>query len=783
MIRNYLKTALRNYSRHKLHTTINIAGFAIGVASFAMIFSYVSYQFSFDRYNKNIDRIYRLTTESRFNPNTAYTGYAWVQARLAPLLGPQYPEIENVVRLSPVENFYVVRDGQRFIDRGIALADSSIFDIFTFDFIAGDKRFALADPHSVVITRSASMRYFGSINSVAQTITVDNAGQLLSFTVTGVMQDVPPNSHLSFDMLIPYQNMRAFVGNDSSWCYTYVLLRKSNSVSVLQSELPNLVETYVGEAPVSQFKFILQPLKDIHLYSHLRFEWEPNMDISNIIILSVIAILILSVASANFTSILMSQYLNRIREVGVRKAVGADRWKLIVQFLVESTVTAVASTLIGIALAELAFPVFKTFADVGAPIEFVSSGILLTVFLVGIIAGVVSGLYPALYLSSFSASSVLRNVTVAGSTKVNLRKALVVFQFVVSIGLIVATTVIERQLDFMRNKSLGFDGNAVVVLQMPFTNKYEAFKNGLLEKQNIINVSASMYEPGQSLGTLRVIDPMTHGFYEMRWNSIEEDFLKVLSINLVDGQSFSRRSPMSMSGFLLNEEAVRELGWRSPIGCHLIAGNDTGEVIGVVKDVYFSSLRQKIGPTIYWYRPSMFYNVLIRVRSGNYAAGLQEIHSVWDVITPDVPFDYHFLDQDLDKLYRSEQRLGSLFALFGGFSMFVGSLGIFGLASHSTERRTKEIGIRKVLGASVPQLILLLTKEFAFLLLVANLIAWPVAYYLMNDWLQGFAYRIDMGVWTFLLAGSIALLIAFLSVSYQALKVAIANPVEALRYE
>lgn len=785
MLKNYIKSALRNIARHKGYSAINVLGLAIGVACFALIFSYVDYQISFDHYNTRLDRIYRLATASRFSPNVPYSTFAWVETRIASIIDSEYPEVTGIVRFTPWPDSYVVTGGRRFVDKGITFSDSTVFDVFTFPFVEGTRLTALSDPHSAVITKSASLKYFKTVHSIGKSITIDINKKKVPFVVSGVLRDVPRNSDLKFDILIPFRSVRYFYGSeDSVNCYAYLLLKNPASAAILRGQLPGIMRKYSPDLPAdSPFGFILLPLRNMHLHSHLRLDWVPGTDVTNIYILSAIAIIVLLVAGANFTNIGIAQYLNRVKETGVRKSIGATRTALMIQFVLESTIAAFVATVAGITLAEIAMPAFRDIAGEGASGQFLTVGILLPVLAVGLTAGIVSGLYPAFYLSSFTASSVLRNPTVSGSAKLNLRKALVVFQFLLSIGLVISMIVIEKQFDFMKNKDLGFDKNAVVDIKMVSENMYDTFRSALLGNSDIRDVGVGMYEPGETQGIARVIDPANDHTTQMSWNSVDAGFFSTLRIKLVAGKVFSKEMPSTLHDLLLNQSAVKALGWHSAICRRLIAGPDTGVVIGVVEDVYFSSLRHEIRPSVYWYDPVNFYNALIRISPGNLSAGIKEIHSAWDRVAPDSPFEFHFLDQDLDRLYRSEERLGSLFGIFGGLAIVVGCLGLFGLASFSAERRTKEIGIRKVLGASIPQMVLMLVRDFAGLILLANLIAWPLAYYAMHRWLESFAYRVNMNIWIFLLAAAVVFLIAMATISVRAVRAARANPVKSLRYE
>lgn len=783
MLRSYLKTALRNLIRSKVYSILNIAGLAIGVACFALISSYAYYQMSFDRYDKRASDIYRLTYETRIRPGMPDIDYARVQSRFARLLQSEFPAISDYVRIAPLFDAYVAHGNQRFIDKGVFLSDPALFNVFSFHFIRGNERTALADPRSVVITKKISDKCFGPRNPLGEILTLDFDGQHQDFKVAGVMDDVPSNSHFTFDMLIPFQKIDD-MGGDSSWCYTYLLLHHGESPSSLEAALPAFVNTHVSGNSSADFRFMLQPLTDIHLKSHMRFEIQPNGDIENVYVFSVIAFLILLVACANFTNLTISQYLNRTKEAGIRKVAGAPRSSLIMQFITESTLTVVIATVFGLAGAELLLPVFTrlTGSDLNLS-PFIKIDVLFFVFPIALLGGIAAGIYPAFYLSSFRPADILRQTGATGSSKMSLRKGLVIFQFIISISLVIGTIVIDRQFQFMRNKDLGFDKDAVIVLPNPFGDHYQVFKNNLMESSDIVAVTAASYVPGQVPGDALVRATLSGQNHQMKWISVDQDFLRTLKMNLVSGETFSQKLPSNFRGFMINQEAAKELRWSAPVGKTLIAGLDTGRVIGVVHDIYYSSLRRRIDPIVFWYHPTQFWNILVRVRPGDYASVLSRIRSQWGILAPDIPFEYHLLDQDLDNLYKSEERLGSMLAAFASLAILVACLGLFAFAAFVTEQKTKEIGIRKVLGASVSEIVFLLSKEFAKWVLIANVIAWPLIYYIMNKWLENFAYRTSIGIWVFVISGVAALLIAMLTVGSRAIKAATANPVKSLRYE
>ena len=789
MFKNYLTIAIRNLVRHKGYSLINIAGLAIGMACCLLIVLYVQYEFSYDRYHENVEQIYRVVDESG----------AQTPGLMAPALLDDFPPIIHATRIKHFEKALISYGNKRFYEDRVFFADPSVFEVFTFPLIKGNSKTALQAPYSMVITQEMAGKYFGEDDPIGKTITYDNKHD---FTITGVLENVPQNSHFKFDFLVSFATASDVFPNAGldKWNYwsathTYVLLPKDYPPTELEQQFPDFVIKYLGKGWVESFqtRLHLQPLKQIHLHSNLWGEIEPNSDIKYIYLFSAIAFSILLIACINYMNLSTARYANRAREVGMRKVLGANRIQLIKQFMGESILMAFIALLLAAALMELFLPAFCSLIDRELVVNYLDNWLLLPDIIgIAMFVGIVSGSYPAFYLSAFQPLAVLRKTLQTGLARSRLRRALVVLQFVISVVLIIATIIIYGQLNYIRNRKLGFNKEQVVVLPIRDNHvrqKTESVKNELRQNPNIISATASSYIPGGmkwitsfSWEGQRDDEDNTMGF-----SCIDHDFIQTFEIELVAGRDFSRDFVTdAKQAFIINEAAVKKTGWNSPIGKRVTRFYPEfvqGSVIGVIKDFHLESLYKTIKPLVLLIDPEGFQYLSVRIRPNDIPGTLDFIKKKWTEFSPNRPFEYFFLDNYFDKLYKAEEKLGQIFGYFTFLAIFIACLGLFGLASFATEQRTKEIGIRKVLGASIVGIVLLLSKDFTKLVIVSNLIAWPIAYYAMNRWLQDFAYRINIGVGTFLLAGAIALIIALLTVGFQAVKAALANPVEALRYE
>ena len=794
MFKNYLKIALRNIRRHKGYSFINIAGLAVGMACCMLILLYVRYELSYDTYHANADRIYRVA--ERLHWYGKDTHKAVTQAPLALALETDFPEVIHAVRLMDLRGWgdkvLVAHEEKSFYEEKWLYADASVFDIFTFPLIKGNSKTALIHPFSVVVTESIAKKYFGEDDPTGQSFLIDDEHH---FTITGVVKDVPENAHFRFDFLASFSTVERWRGKWlNNWYnhmyYTYVLLDENCKAHELESRFPDFIRNHTGVREEVRIEYHLQSLTDIHLHSKLEGEIEPNGDIVYIYIFASIAVFILLIACINFMNLATARAVSRAREVGIRKVVGAYRSQLVKQFLGESVLFVLLALPVAIVLAELILPAYNALTEKSMGFYlFDHWSVILFFIVVTLFVGVLAGIYPALFLSGFKPIRVFKG---RGSDRGRswLRKGLIIFQFIISIALIVSTLIVKKQMHYMRAKKLGFDKEQIVVLptmrDQRLRNLYGTMKHELLKYPKIRNVSASSGLPGR-ITHHWVFDAKGEGEAGERQSAwimmVDHDFVKTLGIEVVEGRDFSKsHATDEKEAILLNESAKETFGWDSPIGKNIKTENKEGVVIGVVKDFHFQSLYQRIEPLVMYIYPRYNY-FAVRLAPDDIPASMAFIKTRWQELVPDRPFEYYFLDNDFDSLYRAEERVGEIFEYFAVLSIFISCLGLFGLVSFSAERRTKEIGIRKVLGASVPNIILLISREFVKLVLIANMIAWPAAFFVMRRWLQNFAYRTDFGVWMFFLSAVLALGIALMTVSYQSIRAALANPVDALRYE
>jgi len=796
---NYLKIALRNLKKHKGYSFINIAGLAIGMACCILIILYIYSELNYDRYHENADRIYRLGTN--FDVGKMHAKAAVSNHPIGPTLSRDYPEVLNAARIRPfMPRASVEYREKQFFEEKIFYADNSVFDIFSFQMIRGDQKSALVTAYSLVITEDVAKKYFVDEDPVGKILRLNNDSD---FTVTGIIQNVPQNSHFTFDMLCSFETLyqhnpeqrEKWMGDFNN--YTYLLLQENYDFRELEQKFPPLIDKHIGRILKligGKVEFFLQPLTSIHLHSNLEGEISGNSDITYVYIFAAIALFILLIACINFMNLSTARSAKRAKEVGMRKVLGSYRGQLIQQFLSESMTYSFLAFFIALALVQLALPLFRSFSGTSLNFQFVEVSWIIPcligfVFLVGLVAGS----YPAFFLSAFRPIRVLKGKLKAGGADSRFRSVLVVLQFAISIALIVGTAAIMNQLHYMKERKLGFNKEHVVVLPIReglIIQSIESIKEELKSHTGVISVAASSTVPGHGASRHNAFLPEGFELNESQMIgaiSIDHSFIPTLDMEVVAGRNFSPEfATDSSKSALINETAVQEFGWDDPVGKTIteLTGNGiTKTVIGVVRDFHVESLHKKIEPLYIENEPSGFGYISIRVRPRNVSGTMDFLRKKWKEFVSSGTFDYAFLDKSFDSQCKEEERLSTIFSYFTLFAIFIACLGLFGLASFTAEQRTKEIGIRKVLGASVHGIVILLSKEFTKWVLVANIVAWPVAYYVMNKWLQYFAYRINVGVWIFILAGALALIIALLTVSYQAIKSALANPVEALRYE
>jgi putative ABC transport system permease protein len=800
MILNYLKITLRNIRRNRGFSVINIIGLAIGMACCVLILLFVSDELSYDGYHSRADNIYRMVASTRLSGEERE--YVPLGAPYALLFDNALPEVKAAARFYPHPRMLVEHEEKKFFEERFFFSDPSVFEIFSFPLRRGNPSTALKSPFSVVLTESMAKKYFGDKNPVGESLKIDNEH---IFRIDAVMEDVPPNSHFHFDFLASLETLSDLYGErflrhpGYLSFYSYVLLQENTDPRGLEAKFQDVVIQNYGERAASLRTIKLQTLKSIHLHSHLEAELEANSSLSFIYIYSAIAFFILLIAAFNFVNLSTARSTKRAQEVGVRKVLGAFRFQLVKQFLGESAVFSLVSLFLAVIIVRVLLPLFNSLAGREISLDFLYSPSLL-IGLAGIIlvVGILGGLYPALFLSAFEPIRTLKGKWRTTGRNGSFRRFLVVAQFAISIALITGTIVIRNQLHYMRSQNLGFDKEQVVVIPLndpESKQSYEVIKEELLKNSSILAATASSSVPGKQSSSIayRVEGLPDDQHISIDTFFVDYDFLETFGIEIAAGRGFSKGfATDEENAFIVNETAVRELNWNDALDKQIIWPSDLrrndaivkkGRVVGVVKDFHVTSLHEGIGPVLFQILPSNFRFLSVRIAPKNVTQTLAFLREKWRQSSPAFPFEYSFLDEDFDKLYRADQKVGRIIGIFTTLALFVACLGLFGLASFAAEQRTKEIGIRKVLGASASGIFMLLSREFAKWVLVANILAWPIAYFAMDRWLRNFAYRVTLGVDVFLLSALAALAIALVTVSFQSIKAAVANPVDSLRYE
>lgn len=795
VLKNYLIITLRNIKKNKIYSLLNILGLAIGMAAFILLFLYVRYELSFDRWNQNSDRIYRVVQQQLGNVYLGSDKFAVTSAPLAAALMQEHPEVLAATRIDNSWNVPLSYKERHFVEKMILWADPYFFKIFSIELLAGDPNSALTNPHSIMFSESMAKKYFGKEDPLGKTILYQKKHDVI---VTGVFKDFPKNAHFIMDVILPFDaqatlnNRRLDSWGNNSY-YTYFLLREGSDALELEAKLSALIKKYRDGKGWKNARFYLQPLTKIHLHSNINFEIAPNSDIKYIYLFSSIAFLILFIACINYINLATARSAKRSKEVGMRKVVGAQRDQLIKQFLGESTIITFIALLLTMLLITLALPVFNRFVERDITFDPVNNpelllGIVGTFALVALLAGG----YPAAYISRFRPIAALKNTSNRGKKSVFFRNSLVVFQFVISILLILCTVIVRSQLRFIQDQDMGYNREHIVVLNSRDENlrkQLKVFKTELKNNPDIINVTTSTSLPNH-------IDSSTFAKWPGKPEDVDipiyvgecdYDFVDVFELKLAYGRNFSREHTSDANGaFLINETAAKAIGWENPLGKEFSRwGNDksAGRIVGVLKDFHIHSLHQEIKPLYIFLRTDFPRFISIKIRGANIPASLEYIGKTFKNFSPTYPFEYSFFDEVFDRAYRAEQRIGHMFSVFTLLTIFIACLGLFGLASFTAEARTKEIGIRKVLGASVSNIIGLLNQEYVKKVILATLIACPLGFYAMSKWLQNFHYRINLGVLPFLLAGLIALAIALITVSLQTFRAAATNPADSLHYE
>lgn len=799
MFKNYIKIAFRTIKRNKLYSIISILGLAIGITGATLLYLYINNELSYDSFYKKSDRIYRLVEISESDDGgTRYFG------QTAPVLGSTledtYPEVEEVVRLyQPRGHIDINWRGERIHERNYLMTDPGFFNLFEFEFIRGDKNSAFTNPNSVVITQRKARQLFGDKNPIGEVLPVNNLDPM---TITGVIENVPGNSHLQFDILISRDNS-AFDWSEylNSWefygAYTYVLLKPGVNLSSFKPKLDQFVSGMKENNPNAR-NFYLQPIENIYFNSSdIEFGIEQiHGNYFYIYIFSAIALFLLAIAGINYTNMATALSVRRGREIGIRKAAGAEKSQLILQFLSESVVIALTACIISYFFVELSLPYFNELTGK----DFVLNGETVGSFLVlllglGLGLGILSGSYPAFYLALLRPIRVLKSKAGLKSGNLGLRKVLVVTQFALSIVLIFGTLVIYKQLQFVQSKDLGFEKEQMLIVDInhgDVRSRFDAMKQELEKVPGVQDVATSSRVPGEWKSITQVfarpVDRASSDSLQSYFMSFDEDMLELYDLDLIAGTNFTGNKLADSLTVLLNKAAVAALGLDNPVGSYLrLSGADKPvKVVGVLENFHYQSLHQNVAPLIvgYWSNPVRVIDYFsIKLAGNNVTATIDNIKQVHRQFDPETAMEYHFLDRQIEQEYKADIRAGRLFGIGGGVTIFIACMGLFGLALFSTETRIREVGIRKVLGASIKDILLLLTSDFVKLVLLAFIIAAPVGWFVMKDWLNSFAYHTELGIGVILITGALALLLSMVTISWQAVKAALVNPVDSLRNE
>ena len=787
MLKNYFKITFRNLAKNKTFSAINIFGLTIGLTAVILIALYIKFEYSFNHFNKNINDIYRVAVQSENRGVAGTETYVFVPP-LGPAMYKDFPEVKNYVRFSTNRTAYFTYSNKSYKIEDITYADSSLFNVFSFNLLSGNPHTALVSPYSIVLTKTTAEKIFGNENPLGRIITINN----LPYNITGVAENPPANSDIQFNSVISFSTLYRDPNNWMGWnggnqYITYVQLKKNAAAAELNKKFPDFLWTYINKDLAGikiKLSACLQPLNKIHL----NYNEDSSSLKNNIKIYSLIALFILLIACMNFINLSTARSGSRAKEVGMRKTLGAKKKSLLLQFLSETIIISLAALIIALTLVEIMLPWFNqligkhlTAVNIGNP------GFILLITGILVFTGIVAGLYPALYLSSYKPVEILKGHYTKGKQKQYLRRFLVVFQFVISIVLIISTFTINNQLNFMRDKKLGFDKQNIVVVPLvndQLKSGYKVFKDELKQIPGVINAAASSDIPSNGF--------TSNGYFPEGFSSplvinvvdVDDDFLKTFDIKIFNGRNFNNDLKTDKDAYIINQSLAEQLNWKDALNKTIRRGG-IHKVIGIVKDFNYASLYYKIQPLIITNHPGRneFDYVSIKLSGGSIPQAMNSIKNVWHKFAPSVPFEYNFLDQTFDQIYKADIKFREAFVVFSNLAIIIALLGLLGLASYTVELKRKEIGIRKVLGSSTRRIMVMLTKEYSKWILIANIIAWPSAFYIMNIWLQGFAYKVQMQLWIFILSGIIVFAAALLVIGFQVVKAASANPIESLRYE
>ncbi len=794
MLKNYLKITFRNLARYRTFSLINIIGLAVGMACTILILLWVNDELSYDMFNKNANQIYRVVQYDNNGKNSRSP------AQLAPALAAGVPEIDSYARIVKLPRVIFKKGTKIFFEDNGIVVDPRFFTMFNFPLLKGDPKTFLAEPGDIVITESLAKKYFGNEDPINKTIQIDGQNEV---KVTGVLKDIPRQSHIKFDFVMPFSLWEILSPSDvKNWgafnYTTYLLLKKNADVAAAAIKINKIAGTKIPRQLLSDWKkFELQPLAQCHLSADIEnAQFLGNFTVvedgNTVYMFSMIAFFILLLACINFMNLSTARSSTRTREIGLKKVIGSSRLQLILQFFGEFFILSIIAFVFAIIFVQLLLPYFNQIS--GKELVINHSKNIVPYILIILFTTLLSGFYPAFYLSSFNPIKIFKGQVHGSSKAKKIRSVLVVFQFAISIILVTGTIVVFQQLHYIQNKKLGFQKENIIYTPISgnIGNKYNAFKNELLKNPDVSVVTAKDCLPT----TLRrnLVDFYWDGKVPgqnvlMELTGVDYKYFEALNIKFIEGRSFSEDFPSDADAFILNEKAVKQIGLKSPIGKKFATYNKSGIIIGVIKNTNFKSLHNTVNPQVYHLMNNVGAEaaytgvILIKLNGMKQTESLSSIENTWKKINPDVPFEFHFLDQTYEKIYSADQRTRTIFNYFSFLAILIACLGLYGLAEFTAEKRSKEIGIRKTLGADVKTILAMLTNDFTRLVLIANVIAWPIAYYIINKWLQSFAYKINLNWWMFILAGGIALVIALATVSFQAIKAATANPVNSLRNE
>jgi putative ABC transport system permease protein len=799
MLKNYLKVAVRNLARYKGYAFINIMGLAVGIAASVLIFLYIADELSFDRFHENADRIYRITADWS-NKGDSRIHQLGTPHVLAKTIREKYPQVQALTQITgPLGDVVLKYRDQAFKETDVFAADDSFFDVLTFPLVKGNPKSALRAPNTVVLSETLAAKCFGKEDPLDKTIEIQVVGQRIPHKVTGITRDVPRNSHFRFEMLVSLVTLypTPSMGWTSNNYATYLLLSEGVTEVLMEEKLVEIDKFYFeGGRQHIPWIWTLEPITRIHLYSDLVTGNQPNGSIAYVRLFTFVAVLILVIAGINFVNLATARSSRRAREVGIRKVVGSLRSQLIGQFLGESILTSLVALAVAVGLIQAALPFYRNLTGRNLSLSYFTNPLVIPgLVALSLFVGFLAGLYPAFFLSSFKQTEVLKGSRFGGRNRgvLALRNGLVVFQFAMSVLLIIGSLVIAKQLDFIKNQRLGFDKDHVVAVHNAgnLGPQLAVYSDRLKQHSDILGVTAAGALPGQGTSNwgIGVEGIETDRPMNMNFMTCDQDFAEVLNIRMIEGRFMSRDYPSDVDAAVINRKAAEYFGIPEPVGkkIRIWWTKKNMTIIGIIDDFHFESLHRDVRPMGYILPEAINSNrkpyLLAKIHSERTTAVLSYIEKTWASMASGLPFEFSFLDEKIDSLYQNDNRAGKIVSLFSILAIFVSCLGLFGLAAFVTEQRTKEIGIRKILGARLSTILWLLTGQFVKWVVVANLIAWPVGYLVMNRWLQGFAFRTSLTAWLFLASALAAVAIAILTVSAQVLRAAQANPADSLRYE